>query len=115
MKTRKIAVWLAAILLGISLAGCDGAPMSKPAVTLIVKTPTLTMNSVGHPEIETAPMFLEHAAERFTASYEKADVTVRVEVFDYTDENDAIAGAYGTDHAVDLLYEGCLLYTSRCV
>ena len=106
MKSRKIVVWLAVILLVASLAGCVGDPLSKPAVTLIVKTPTLTMNSVGHSDIETAEMFLEYAAERFTASYEKADVNIRVEVFDYTDENDAIAGAYGTDDAVDLLYEG---------
>lgn len=106
MKRRKIAAWLAVILLVVSLAGCDGRTVSKSEVTLIVKTPTLTMNSVGHSDIETAQMFLEHAAEHFTASYEKAAVNIRVEVFDYTDENDAIVGAYGTDDAVDLLYEG---------
>ncbi len=105
---KRGTVLLSALMLAglLTLSGCADRSEAKPEVTLIVKTPTLPINTVGTLNVDTSQEFLDLAGERFAASYDKADVVVRVEVFDYVDENEAIIGAYGTDDAVDVLYEG---------
>lgn len=104
MKKKSILFGLTVASL-LTLSGCGGGE-AKRDITLIVKTPTLPINTVSELDIETSWEFLELAGERFASSYDKANVTVQVEVFDYVDENEAIHGAYGTDDAVDVLYEG---------
>ena len=61
---------------------------------------------VSNSNIVSCQDFMNYAAEKFVAVYEAADVSMRIEVFDYVDENEAILGAYGTEDAVDILYEG---------
>lgn len=106
MKKNKFLICLLAGIMIFTLSGCSNLSFSKPEVTLIVKTPTLPMNTVGELKAENSQEFLNIAAERFKAAYDKADVNIQVECFDYVDENEAIVGAYDTDSAVDLLYEG---------
>jgi len=104
MKRKLLRLLMCVCLL--MLNGCAGAAEEKPEVTLIVKTPTMPINTVGELDVTRSQEFLQAAGEKFAASYDKTDVTVQIEVFDYVDENDAIIGAYGTDHAADMLYEG---------
>ncbi len=106
LRTKKIYALLTAALLAVSAAATGCAGKSKPKVTLIVKTPALNMNCVSNPDIKASNDLLEYAAKKFTDSYDYADVTINVEVFDYVDENMAILDCYGTDDAADILYEG---------
>lgn len=105
MRRKVILSWMLTAVLLVMLSGCSGSEDARPKVSLIVKAPTLAINTVGNRKIKNSQEFLKLAADRFTASYDKADVSIQVEVFDYVDENEAIIGAYGTEHAVDLLYE----------
>ena len=107
-----------AVILCCLLFGCGKE--EKKAVTLIIKTPGLILNSVSNPEITDATTFLQKAGEAFTEQYETADVTIQVETFDYVDEVKAITDSFDTEEAADILYEGYFnmasyLHTGRVV
>ncbi|MCM1267217.1 MAG: extracellular solute-binding protein [Bacteroidales bacterium] len=117
MRKRAFAALLAMMMCGGLLAGCGG---TKKEVTLIVKVPSLVMNAVSNPEIVDSTAFLEQAGAAFAAQYEKADVSIWVETFDYVDEVAAITGSFDTGDAPDVLYEGYFnmasyLHTGRVV
>ena len=119
MKRRVLAAALAFVLCVGLLAGC-GEKEKKEEVTLFIKVPDLVLNSVKNPDITDSSMFLQQAGEAFAAQYKEADVTIRVESFDYVDEAKAITDSFGTEDATDILYEGYFnmasyLYTGRVV
>jgi multiple sugar transport system substrate-binding protein len=110
-----------AMLCGV-IAGCGSTEdkVQKEAVTLIVKCPTLVIESVSNSEIIDTQYFLEHAGEDFASQYDKANVTFDVRVFDYVDETEAITGSFDTEYAMDILYEDYFnmtsyVYTGRVV
>ncbi|MCM1494149.1 MAG: extracellular solute-binding protein [Muribaculaceae bacterium] len=114
---KIITAALALALCGGLLTGCG---REKKEVTLVIKVPSLAMNSVSNPDIVDAAAFLQLAGEAFAAQYERADVSIRVECFSYVDEVAAIAGSFDTEDATDLLYEGYFnmasyLHTGRVV
>jgi multiple sugar transport system substrate-binding protein len=104
-KWKWIDTFLIAVIFFVCLAGCGTQSEKKEKVTLVVKCPTLGMNSVTKPDILDAQTFLEAAGNAFCEQYEDADVTVDVKVFALVDEADAITGSFETDHAMDVLYE----------
>ncbi|MCM1123964.1 MAG: extracellular solute-binding protein [Eubacterium sp.] len=104
MKRKRTALILTLALCVSLLAGCGGKATKE--VTLIIKVPNLVMNSVSNPDIVDSNTFLQQAGEAFTAQYEEADVTIRLETFDYVDEVKAITGCFDTEDATDVLYEG---------
>lgn len=110
-----------AMLCGV-IAGCGSTEdkVQKEAVTLIVKCPTLVIESVSNSEIIDTQYFLEHAGEDFASQYDKANVTFDVRIFDYVDETEAITGSFDTEYAMDILYEDYFnmtsyVYTGRVV
>ncbi|MCM1044189.1 MAG: extracellular solute-binding protein [Candidatus Gastranaerophilales bacterium] len=104
MRKRGIAAVLTFALCCGLLTGCGSG--KKEAVTLVVKVPSLVMNSVSNPEIVDSNTFLQQAGAAFAAQYEEADVTIRVETFDYVDEVAAITDRFDSEDAADILYEG---------
>ncbi|MDE5818104.1 MAG: extracellular solute-binding protein [Lachnospiraceae bacterium] len=122
MKKRILSVLLAAAICSALLSGCGKNKKDSPKedVTLIIKAPELALNSVTRPEIAESGMFLQMAGEAFADQYEAANVTIRIEAFDYIDEMEAITGCFDTDDATDILYEGYFnmasyLHTGRVV
>ena len=116
---RKICCMLfLMVMCGVFACGC-GTP-KKEEITLIIKTPSLVMNSISNPELVEAVTFLQEAGEAFAAQYEDANVTIRVETFAYEDEMKVITDCFDTDDATDILYEGYFnmasyLHTGRVV
>lgn len=108
MKRKLSAIVLLGTLICCSiLTGCGGKNVeTKEDITLIIKVPSLVMNSVTNPDLLEAAMFLQQAGEAFAAQYEEANVTIRVESFDYVDEIKAITERFDTEDAADILYEG---------
>ena len=108
MKRKLSAIVLLGALICCSLfTGCGGTAGNKTEdITLIIKVPSLVMNSVRNPDLLEAVMFLQQAGEAFAAQYEDANVTIQVESFDYVDEIKAITERFDTDDAADVLYEG---------
>ena len=106
MKRKLYYILLAAIICCSVLTGCGKEAAKKEDITLIIKVPSLIMNSVSNPDILEAATFLQQAGEAFAAQYEEANVTIRVESFDYVDEIKAITGSFDTEDATDILYEG---------
>lgn len=94
---------LISAMLFSSLFGCTS---KKPEVNIIVKVPTLTMNTVANDEITDAYSFMRLAADEFEKSYTDAHVTVDVYQFELTDETEAVEGYFNTEYAADILYEG---------
>ncbi|MCM1039077.1 MAG: extracellular solute-binding protein [Ruminococcus sp.] len=103
IKQKMTAITLALALCGSLLSGCG---QKKEEVTLIIKVPNLVLNAVSNPDITDSSMFLQQAGEAFAAQYEEADVTIRIQSFDYVDEVAAITGSFDTEEAADILYEG---------
>lgn len=83
---RKVGTYLMAFAVAAGLCGCGAK--AKPEVSLIVKVPTMGMNCVSNSNIVSCQDFMDYAAEKFVAVYEAADVSMRIEVFDYVDENE---------------------------
>ena len=107
MKRKPYHVLLAAVICCGIFTGCSGKKEEKKEdVTLIVKVPSLIMNSVSNPDILDAATFLQQAGEAFAAQYEEANVTIQLESFDYVDEIKAITDSFDTEDATDILYEG---------
>lgn len=107
MRKKLACILLAAtVCLGV-MTGCgSGETAPKEEVTLVVKVPPLAINSVCNPELSDSETFLRQVGEAFAAQYTDADVTVKVEVFDYVNEIQAIPDKFGTEDATDVLYEG---------
>ena len=107
MKRKRYYILLAAMICCGILFGCSGQKAGKKEdVTLIIKVPSLIMNSVSNPDILEATTFLQQAGEAFAAQYEEANVSIQVESFDYVDEIKAITESFDTEDATDILYEG---------
>ena len=116
---RKIRCMLFMIVMCCVFA-CGCGTQKKEEITLIIKTPSLVMNSISNPELVEAVTFLQEAGEAFAAQYEDANVTIRVETFAYEDEMKVITDCFDTDDATDILYEGYFnmasyLHTGRVV
>lgn len=100
--------------MGLLLSGCA----KKEEVSITVKVPVLTMDTVADSDIKSADEFLKKAAEAFEAQNE--GVTVRVMTFEQTKEDEAVTDCFDTDEAADVLYEGYFnmatyIYTGRMV
>ncbi len=107
MKRKLYHILLAAVLCCGILIGCGVKETEKKEdITLIVKVPSLIMNSVSNPDILDAATFLQQAGDAFAAQYEEANVTIQIESFDYVDEIKAITERFDTEDAADILYEG---------
>ena len=107
MKRKLFYGLLVAVLCCGILTGCGGKTLEKKEdMTLMVKVPVLGINSVSRPDIVDSRTFLEQAGAAFAAQYEKANVTVQVDSFDYVDEIQAIPGCFETPDATEVLYEG---------
>jgi multiple sugar transport system substrate-binding protein len=91
------------VLLGIT--GCANSKTTKEDITLIIKCPTMVLDSDSEQGVVDTQYFLENAGEEFAAQYDKANVTVDVRVFDLVDEEKAVTGSFDTEHAMDILYE----------
>ena len=119
--TKTCFCLLAALTICFPLNGCYHTMREpEPAVTLIIKVPELPMNAVTSPEITEASMFLQQAGDAFAKQYDKADVSIRLETFGYSDEIRAVTDCFDTEDATDILYEGYFnmasyLHTGRVV
>jgi multiple sugar transport system substrate-binding protein len=113
MRKRWLGL-LMVITLGLGvITGCgNGITSDKEEIKLIVKCPTLIVNSISNPDIEDSETFLEMAAEAFSKQYEDANVSIDVKVFEYVDETEAITESFDTDSAADVLYEDYFNMTS---
>ena len=107
MKKKLPVILLTAAMCMGTLAGCGfGKTEKKEDVTLIIKAPPLAMNAVANREMDVAEDFLQAAGEAFAAQYEDANVTIKVQTFEYVNEIQAVSDKFGTDDAADILYEG---------
>lgn len=104
----------------ISLFGCAGTQDDNPSdsvesspetiqegapLSITVKVPTLSMETVVDPEITSAAQFLTKAAADFVAQYD-GNVEVNVVEFEIAEETAAVADTFGTEAAPDVLFEG---------
>jgi multiple sugar transport system substrate-binding protein len=122
MKRKLSSVLLVVVLLTVLLYGCGIGETSgkKDDITLIIKCPVLVMKSVTDGDIVDTQYFLEKAAKAFAEQYDKANVTFKVLVFDYIDEQEAVTGSFDTEYAMDILYEdyfnmAAYIHTGRVV
>ncbi|MCM1430714.1 MAG: extracellular solute-binding protein [Muribaculaceae bacterium] len=118
MRKKLVITVLACALCSSLFSGCGSN--AKKDVTLVIKTPCLPMNSISQPEIVDSGDFLQQAGAEFAAQYQDANVTIRVESFEYVDEVAAITDSFDTADATDVLYEGYFnmasyLHTGRVV
>ena len=106
MKRKLYHILLAAAICCGILMGCGKKAEKKEDITLIIKMPSLIMDSVSNPDILEATTFLQQAGEAFAAQYEEANVSIQIETFDYVDEIKAVTDRFDTEDAADILYEG---------
>ncbi len=104
-KIRPLFVLLAALC--FCLAGCQTQQSAQPEkLTLIVKTPPISLGNIpGVGEAEVSDL-LEAAAERFQAQYDRYDVEFAISRYNYLDEQAQLADKYGTEEAADLFFSG---------
>ena len=110
-KLRKAGYQKAVLLLTASmvislLSGCGIGAIGKEDVTIIVKCPPYNILQDINTDVTDAHTFLEQAGNAFSEQYEDANVTVEVQLFDYTEEALAITDCFDTENAVDVLFEG---------
>lgn len=107
MKKSRLFRALFAASLCLCLTGCrTDAPIGPEKLTLIIKTPPISLGNVpGVGEAEAADL-LTAAAERFQAQYDTYDVEFVVSRYDYLDEQAQLADKYGTAEAADLFFSG---------
>lgn len=102
---RILAGGISLVMLLGALAGCASQKTEKSQITLRVKLPPLTVANADTGITDSYDV-LTQAGEEFAAQYEDCDVTVEVVKFNYTEEDDYITDCFGTDNAVDVLFEG---------
>lgn len=107
MKKMKTAFFLPAIVLCLSLTGCEAKQEDTiKHITLTLKTTPIGLGTVsGLGEIEVYDLLVA-AGEKFAGQYEKYDVDFAVSRYDYLDEKEQLADKYGTDEAADIFYSG---------
>ncbi len=112
----KKSFFVATALLGLVffLPGCA----KSEDISITIKVPVLTMNTVVDSDIDSADKFLQKAAEAFEAQHDK--VTVHISTFEQTKEDEAVTDCFDTETAADVLYEGYFnmatyIYTGRMV
>lgn len=102
---RILAGGISLVMLLGALAGCASQKTEKSQITLRVKLPPLTVANADTGITDSYDV-LTQAGEEFATQYEDCDVTVEVVKFNYTEEDDYITDCFGTDNAVDVLFEG---------
>lgn len=106
MTKKSLSRVLAAVLSVGMLFSCGcSMPTKKKDVTLIIKTPVLDIYSMTRPDIDSAEDFMREAGKAFAASYDKANVSIQLEVYQYTNIKEAITDTFDTDDSPDVLYE----------
>lgn len=104
---KKIfSVCMLLVLCFSMFAGCGQKEKEKKQVELIIKTPPISMDAANDSEVTETIQFLQKAADAFAEQYEDAEVTFRIEEFEYVREDEAIPGSFDTEDAADVLYEG---------
>ncbi|MDO4961941.1 MAG: extracellular solute-binding protein [Eubacteriales bacterium] len=103
MKKRMLSMTLALAMGALLLAGCGGTA-KKEDVSIIIKTPALSMPTLADESSTTSKEFLDKAVAAFTEQYEKANVTIELVEFQQEDEAEAVPGTFGTDRAPDVVY-----------
>lgn len=84
------------------LSGCAKSTVKE----ITIKVPrSSTINSVARPDITNAYTLMSLASEDFVKQYGK-DVKINVVEFEAGEETKAITNTFGTDDAVDILYDG---------
>lgn len=78
----------------------------KKQVSINIKLPPISMLAANDDSIITSEEFIQKAADSFVKQYDKADVNIIIEEFEYTKEEEAVPQSFDTDNAVDVLYEG---------
>lgn len=99
---RLMAAAMAAMLVLAMVPGC--AAPERDAVHLLVKVPRTGHDVVFDDSIAYADEVVSRMAEEFERSYDGADVSIEVEVFEQNQYDAAIVDAFGTDDAADVLY-----------
>lgn len=105
-RIKRICALITTAAMCLGMTACGGVTTAKEKLTLVIKVPTLALNSVAEPDLVDSQMFLERAGAAFAEQYEDADVTIDVKVFNYVDEVEAITDSFDTDSAADVLFEG---------
>lgn len=78
-------------------------------IELLIKVPTLTIQSSPDPEVTESYQFLEKAADAFIKDYNtvyKRKVSIKVLCFPIAEETKYIAESFDTPYSPDILYEG---------
>ncbi|MDO4486092.1 MAG: extracellular solute-binding protein [Bacillota bacterium] len=105
MKKNVIVMLLVMAVSAVMLTGCSSTG-GKNEITIIVKCPPNNISQGINKQVTEAQSFLKLAGESFAEQYEAADVTVDVQLFDYTDEAQVITECFDTNNAADVLFEG---------
>lgn len=100
---KYISMVLALVLVCACFSGCG---KKKKEVTLVLRTPPMSMLDCVDSEVTDAGQLFQKAAKAFSEQYKEADVNFNIETFEYIRETDAIPGNFDTDKATDILYEG---------
>lgn len=107
MRKYKAGIITVCIGIGICLllaaGGCQGEEAKKEPITLIIKTPPLTISGDENSDMTESYQLLEKAGEDFASWYDKADVTVKVVKYNYVDEQEYIMDCFETENAADIL------------
>lgn len=107
MKSRKLIYFLLSLLLYFILTGCQSkSQKSLEQITLIIKTPPISLGNV--PDIGEVEIYdlLMKTAEKFSSQYDKYDVKFEISRYNYVDEQEQLADKYGTDEAADIFFSG---------
>ncbi len=95
---------LLAVVLSVAplLSGCSAVPTNEP-VQIVIKVPRTSHSSLNDESISTIDEVVTLMAEDFMESYSQP-VDVKVEVFEQSAYEDAVAGSFDTDKAADVFY-----------
>lgn len=105
MRKKYIAFLLQVFIVTFIFSCFSGCSESKEK-EIIIKVPrSSTINCIADPDITNITTLLELASKDFTAQYDK-NVKITVVEFEAGEEKKAITNAFGTNDAVDILYDG---------